>query len=92
VLASDEYRVLKWKFSSTVTLKELCSIACVIALQARIKPPLREVKRSKVLIIKWFIENWDKVAVWLPFVALLDVEEHVIDVQRELAEKGLLPY
>jgi hypothetical protein len=87
VLNSDAYLVLRARFGSAVSLGELRSIAMVIAMLGDVRPPGREVKRSKVLMIKWFADNWQKVAPWLPFIALLDETLAVVDGRRELADR-----
>jgi hypothetical protein len=87
---SAEFRALQAKFSSGVSLKELRSIAIVIAAHARIRPPSRDANRSYGLMVVWFIARWSDVAPWLPFVALRDATGRAIDGCREAVERGLL--
>jgi hypothetical protein len=82
-------RLLQAKFSRGVSLKELRSIAAVIAMQAWISPS-RDAKRSYGLMVGWFISQWAEVAPWLPFVALRDTAGRAIDGRREAIERGLV--
>jgi hypothetical protein len=89
-MRSPEFRALQAKFSSGVSLKELRSIAAVIAMHARIRGPSRDANRSYGLMIIWFIAQWADVAPWLPFVELRDATGRPIDGRREAVERGLI--
>jgi hypothetical protein len=86
-LNCEEYQVLKTKFSSGVTLKELRSIAVVVSLMSGLLEPSREDKRSYVLMIKWFKDRWETVGPMLPFIHLRDANDRIIDSRRELIDK-----
>lgn len=84
---SDEYRILVQTFSSGATLKEYVSIATILStLLPQVKEPSRTEKRSFVLLMKWFKENWELIFPVLPFIQLRDENKKVIDGQRELYE------
>jgi hypothetical protein len=83
-----EYHCLAVKFSSGVTLKELSSIAELVASFAAIPSPSRSAKRNFRLMMYWFKMNWLAVEPWLALVQLRDQDMQVIDSSRELKEKG----
>jgi hypothetical protein len=83
----EEFQVLRSKFSSGVTLKELRSIAIIVALVGRLPAPERNEKRSYSGLVNWFRKNWEGAVAVLPFIQLRDEEDVPIDGTRELHEK-----
>jgi hypothetical protein len=65
-LNCDEFKFLRAKFSSGLCLRELRSLAILISHFTGILEPNRDIKRSYVLLIKWFKEHWDLILPWLP--------------------------
>jgi hypothetical protein len=88
-LNSAAYLVLRARFGSAVSLGELRSIAVIVAMYVNVKPPGREVKRSKLLLISWFADNWPQVAPCLPCIGLRDEELRVVDGRRQLADREM---
>jgi hypothetical protein len=88
-LDCDEFKFLQAKFSSGICLRELCSIAIILSQLTGFPKPNRDVKRSYLLLIKWFKDRWDRVLPWLPLIQLRDEENRPIDGKREISERGL---
>jgi hypothetical protein len=88
-LDSDEFRFLCIRFSSGLTLKELRSVALVVAKVAGHPPPPRASLRNFQVLVEWFIEHWSVLMPILPFIGLADAEGIPIDGRREVFEKGL---
>jgi hypothetical protein len=87
-MTCDEFHVLMRKFSSGITIRELSTVAELLATLANILPPSRDAKRNFRLMIAWFRAKWASVAPWLPLVHLRDEYDRVIDGAREVAEKS----
>jgi hypothetical protein len=85
-LESQEFRILQAKFSTGARLRELNSIAIVLATLAQVRPPGREEKRHFPKLIEWYKCSWPDITPWLPFVTLRDALDIPIDGNRELAE------
>jgi hypothetical protein len=81
-----QFRFLCAKFSSGVTLKELRSIACIISSVSNLKPPSRDIKRSRGRLVRWFIDYWPIVYPWLAVTNLRDADDRSIDGSREFFE------
>jgi hypothetical protein len=88
-LDCDEFKFLRAKFSSGVCLRELRSIAVVLSQLTGLLEPNRDIKRSYVLLIKWFKNHWNQILPWLPLIQLRDGEDRPIDGRREISERGL---
>jgi hypothetical protein len=88
VTESPEYRVLQAQFSSTVTLKELRSIAEIICTLAGIREPSRDAKRNYSLILKWYVEKWADVSPWIALTHLVDARGIIVDGHREKVERS----
>jgi hypothetical protein len=86
-LHCKEFQVLQAHFSSGVLLRELSSIAIIIASLSGIKQPNRETRRRCPLLMQWYHNNWDTVGAWLPYVSLRDERLLPIDQWRERLEK-----
>jgi hypothetical protein len=82
----EEIRILRAKFSSGVTLKELGSVGVLLSSLLDIAPPPRPARRSYVLLLKWFKERWSHILPILPFIQLRDDNDVPIDGQRELLD------
>lgn len=67
-------------------MKELGSIAIVAATLVGISPPSRAARRSFVLMIKWFQDNWSTLFPVLLVIQLRDENNCVIDARREAIE------
>jgi hypothetical protein len=89
-LHSSELRALHLRFSTGVTIFELCSVAHVIAELAEIPPPSRPAKRTWASLVAWFRANWYSIAAFLPCVQLRDSHDRVVDGTREMCERGML--
>jgi hypothetical protein len=87
-LCWEEFHFLQAKFSTGVRLSELKSIAAILARITGFPGPSRDAKRSYILTVKWFKDNWKWVLPWLPLVQLKDARNMVIDGQREAKERG----
>jgi hypothetical protein len=85
-----QFEVLHRTFGSGISVRELQSVAIVIANMAEIKGPSRVEKRNCAELVKWFTRSWDTVLSWLPLIQLRDEEDRVIDGCRELSEKGFI--
>jgi hypothetical protein len=86
-----EYHLLQVKFSTGATLREISSIAELIAFLAGIPGPSREAKRNVAEMVRWFKWNWSAASAWLPMLALRDKADRVIDGRREISEtKGFV--
>jgi hypothetical protein len=85
--ACVEFKILQAKFSSGVTIRELQSVAEVLAGCTGILPPGREAKRSFAVLIKWYVRSWPRISPWLGIIELRDERGLVIDGQRESLEK-----
>jgi hypothetical protein len=72
-----------------VRLRELRSVAIIVSRLARLPDPSRDVKRSYVLIVKWFAHHWPVVRPWLAVVQLRDADDRLIDGHREMDDRGL---
>jgi hypothetical protein len=70
-----------------VRLAELSSIATLAAVVARVKAPTREMKRSFLLMITWFRDNWADVMPYLPLMQLRDGDDRPIDMTREINDR-----
>jgi hypothetical protein len=88
-LDCDEFKFLQAKFSSGLCLRELRSIAIILSGLTGVLEPNRDVKRSYLLLIKWFKERWSQILPWLPLIQLRDGEDRPIDGRREISERGL---
>jgi hypothetical protein len=69
-------------------LAELKSIAAILSAITGFPGPKRDAKRSYILTIKWFKDNWKWVMPWLPLIQLKDADEMVIDGKREMKDRG----
>jgi hypothetical protein len=78
------------RFGSGVSVRELQSMAMVIAYFANIPQPSRSEKRNGAQLAKWFQRSWSDIVPWLPLVQLRDVEDRPIDAQREFSDKGIV--
>jgi hypothetical protein len=78
------------KFGSGVRVRELLSIALVIAQFASLEPPSRREKRNCEKLVSWYRRNWTEVTAWFPVVHLLDTENRPIDGGREFVDKLLI--
>jgi hypothetical protein len=87
-LDCDEFKFLRAKFSSGVCLRELRSIAVVLSQLTGLLEPNRDIKRSYVLLIKWFKDHWNQILPWLPLIQLRDGEDRPIDGRREISERS----
>jgi hypothetical protein len=67
-------------------LHELVSIATVLATYAGCSPPTKKEKRSFILMIKWFYDQWARIAPWVPCVNLRDERGIPITAHREGVE------
>jgi hypothetical protein len=83
-LESEDFRSLCVRFSSGLTLKELCSIGAVACAVAGRPPPPRAARRIFHAMVSWFRDNWAALIAVLPSIGLADV-----DGRREALEKGL---
>jgi hypothetical protein len=81
------FEVLRHQFSSGVTIRELCSVAEVLASQTGVPPPGRVEKRSFQALMAWFVNCWAVVAPWLPVVTLCDDKCRPITGNRERQER-----
>jgi hypothetical protein len=86
VAACEEFKILQVHFGSSVSLRELESLALVIAGCAHIPHPPREARRKFPMLIEWFRRWWHIVCPWLPLVQLRDTRNVPIDARRELTE------
>jgi hypothetical protein len=86
---SIEFQTLQFCFSSGVRLRELVSVALVIADLGEIAAPGRRAKRHFDLLMDWYRQNWAVVAVWLPYVQLRDANDLSIDSRREVSERKM---
>lgn len=66
---STVWRTLTAKFGSKLTHEELVSIAELVAMRAHLRLD-RDARRRKVVILKWFEENWHFVQPLLPMIVL----------------------
>jgi hypothetical protein len=87
ITSTPEYQFFRGKFSSGVTIRELCSIAKLAAGLAKIKPPPRDAKRNWPNLMHWLIERWSIVYPWLAVMNLLDSDGRAIDGYREFFER-----
>lgn len=87
---SREFHILKMHFSSGISLFELKSVSTILTSVYNIPKPSRDQKRSSVLLLGWFIENWSYIEPVLPFIHLLDENKVVINGAREMIETGLI--
>jgi hypothetical protein len=69
-------------------LGELKSIAAILSHITGFPGPSRDAKRSYILTIRWFKDNWRWVFPWLPLVQLKDAANRVIDGKREMKDRG----
>jgi hypothetical protein len=86
LLDGEEFHTLQARFSSGVRLRELGSIATVIAAIAGLPRPNRPTRTHYLLLLQWLRTNWAVVQVWLPFITLLDDRGVPIDQNRESVE------
>jgi hypothetical protein len=90
VTESPQYRLLQTQFSSTVTLKELRSIAEIICTLTGIREPSRDAKRNYTLMLKWYVEKWVDVSPWIPLTHLVDDRGIIVDGYREKVERSFI--
>jgi hypothetical protein len=81
------FELLRFQFSSGVTMRELASVAEVLAITAGTTGPGREEKRSFRALIGWFVRSWAVIGPWIPSVALRDAQGHPITGGREREER-----
>jgi hypothetical protein len=72
-----------------VRLRELGSIAIVVASIAGIKPPIRKARRYYPQLINWYHENWERVVMWFLCVELRDDGGIPINHHREVSDQTL---
>jgi hypothetical protein len=87
---SRELRILQLAFSTGVRLRELRSIALVLANVAGIPPPHREARRNSGVVLAWFRRHWDVVLPLLPTLQLRDSDGNPINGMREVHDRGRL--
>jgi hypothetical protein len=68
-------------------MRELQSVAQVLAVLSQVLPPSREARRHFPALVKWFVTYWNKISPWLPYVQLRDAWGEVIDGYREGLDK-----
>jgi hypothetical protein len=85
----EEFKALHLRFGSGVSVRELQSIATLIAQFAQIPGPSRSEKRNGIQLAKWYKRSWETVSEWLPLVELRDGNDRPIDGAREVFEKHL---
>jgi hypothetical protein len=86
VASRPEFQFMCAKFSTGVTLKELRSIAAVVAHLSGVKGPSRNVNRNRLLLLQWFMDYWRVLSPWLALTHLRDSDGRVIDGSREFFE------
>jgi hypothetical protein len=79
--------VLQVKFSTGVRLRELRSIALVLATPSGLPPPSREAQRRSGMVLAWFREHWAVLLPLLPSVHLCDAQGNPINSARELSDR-----
>jgi hypothetical protein len=84
-----EMNFLQRKFSSGISLRELCSVAVIAATFAKISPPRRDSKRNRTALVQWFHSNWSQVLPFLVAIELRDTKGVVVDGIREIIETTL---
>jgi hypothetical protein len=65
---SEAQQAIMNQFSADIGIRELKTIAAVVAERAGIHLPTRAQNRKKHLLYHWFNENWDQVKEILPYV------------------------
>jgi hypothetical protein len=70
-----------------VALRELSSIALVIANLGGMVAPTRDARRHYPLLMDWYRSNWAVVEQWLPLVTLRDDSGLPIDHRREIFDR-----
>jgi hypothetical protein len=86
----EQFRSLQRQFSTGVRVTELRSIAVVLALIAKIRPPTRAMSRQHSLLLQWYRAHWCEIAPFLPLIQLRDNQNLPIDGNRELVERRLI--
>jgi hypothetical protein len=75
-----------------VRIRELVSVAEVIADLGEIPAPRRAAKRHFHLLMDWYRQNWKTIGVWLPLVQLRDVNDVLINRHREVKDRSPPPF
>jgi hypothetical protein len=83
---SVAWDALTHHFSSGVRHRELCSVALVLSHCFGFTTISRDARRSYPVLIKWFHDNWAIIEPVLPFVALRDATDRIIDHHRNPAK------
>jgi hypothetical protein len=65
------WKEITQRFGNNIKQPELLSIAQVLASSADVKLD-RDAKRRKTVLVKWFEENWERIAPYLDYVVLED--------------------
>jgi hypothetical protein len=65
------WREITQRFGNNIKQPELLSIAQVLASSAEVKLD-RDAKRRKTVLVKWFEENWERIAPFMDYVVLED--------------------
>jgi hypothetical protein len=64
------WQELTQRFGTEVSVRELKTIAAVVADHAHLPPPGRTEQRKRPRLFGWFDEHWDRVRDLLPFVKI----------------------
>jgi hypothetical protein len=81
----EAWRAIQVQFSSGITHHELRSVAQVICLKTGLTLD-RDAYRDRVVLIKWFSDNWIQVAPILSCMQLRDSFNREITLVREMTQ------
>lgn len=82
---SEVWNFLIAQFSSGITQSELRSIAQIVCYKTNLKLD-RDSFRDRRVLIKWFNDNWMAIKDIVSQIHLLDEQENVINLAREVHE------
>lgn len=77
------WKTIQLKFSTGIRHPELLSIAYILEKIGHLPKITRTCRRSYVVLIKWFNENWTEIEPLLNRIQLLDENEMVISGSRQ---------
>jgi hypothetical protein len=85
-----EFRELQLKFSTGVRFTELKSIAVILSMLARVKPPTREMNRNHALLMQWYCDSWAWIFPFFSVIQLRDRYDVPVDGRREIVDRRLM--
>jgi hypothetical protein len=70
---TEAWKQLTRQFGAKVTIRQLKTIAAIVAENKKLIPPGRNEQRGKALLFQWFNDNWEHVCDIVPYVKIEDV-------------------